>query len=280
MTLTSIKTELRRAREEGYAVLLTNVADIPSAEGFFAALEEWQGSGILGVYGGTFAQPNAGALAVYLRTRAAEVRAPLSLMLDHGSSFEQCRQAVAWGFTDVMIDGSRLPFQENIDLARKVVEFAHAQGVGVEAELGHVGDGRTYNEYGARRLGFTDPNLAEQFVAESGVDILAVAIGTAHGVYTGEPHLDLDLLAEIAAQVDIPLALHGGTGLTDEQFRAAIAGGIAKINVATGMFIAAGQAVAATAQTGEHGYFRLIQSAQQAFQEQCRHYLELFGKRN
>jgi fructose-bisphosphate aldolase class II len=177
-----------------------------------------------------------------------------------------------------MFDGSRLAFAENLAITRQVVEEAHAAGLGVEAELGHVGEGRTYHEYGARRLGFTDPLDAEKFAAESGVDFLAVAIGTAHGVYQGEPQIDLELLADIRQRVSIPLVLHGGTGLSAEQFGGAIRAGITKINVATDMFISAGRRIAETAAGGEKGYFAFQDAAQGTFRERGEYYLELFSK--
>ena len=125
------------------------------------------------------------------------------------------------------------PLEENIANTRRVVAAAHAAGVGVEAELGHVGMGDQYDSEGRRGIGFTDPANVERFVEQTGVDFLAIAFGTAHGFYNGEPHLDLDLLSEIRRRVDVPLVMHGGTGLSDEQFRAAIAAGINKINFAT-----------------------------------------------
>ncbi len=276
MTLVSIKSELYKARQQGYAVLLTDVADIPGVEGMLAAMESKQVPGIIGVYGGMLKQPNAHALVCYILQRLSETSLPVSLMLDHGSSLEQCLQAIDWGFSDVMFDGSSLPFQENCEISRRLVASAHASGVGVEAELGHVGLGSEYPEYGGKRKGFTDPLEAERFALESGVDFLAVAIGTAHGVYQGDPHVDLDLLAEIHRCVPVPLVLHGGTGLSPAQFQAAIAAGIAKINVATDMFIQAGQRLSQAAGDGETNYFRLIQASTQTFQERCEFYLDLF----
>ncbi len=277
MTLVSIKSEVLKARQQGYAVLLTDVADIPGVEGMLAAMDSRQVPGIIGVYGGMFNQTNAHALVRYIVQRAGETNLPVSLMLDHGSSLEQCLQAIDWGFSDVMFDGSSLPIAENIQSSRRLVEIAHAAGVGVEAELGHVGLGSEYHEYGGKRKGFTDPLEAERFAAETGVDYLAVAIGTAHGVYQGDPNVDLELLAEIRRRVSVPLVLHGGTGLSPAQFQAAIAAGIAKINVATDMFISAGQALSQAARNGETSYFRLTQVSTKAFQERCEFYLDLFG---
>jgi fructose-bisphosphate aldolase, class II len=276
MTLVSIKNELLQARQQSYAVLLTDVVDIPGVEGMLAALKARQIPGIIALYGGMLNQPHAQALVRYILQRVGETNVPVSLMLDHGSSLEQCLQAIAWGFSDVMFDGSSLPLQENLDTSRLLVEKAHAAGVGVEAELGHVGLGSEYTDYGGKRKGFTDPLEAGRFARETGVDYLAVAIGTAHGIYQGEPNVDLDLLAEIRQYVPVPLVLHGGTGLSSAQFQAAIAAGISKINVATDMFINAGQRLAQAAREGESNYFRLTQVSTRAFQERCEFYLDLF----
>lgn len=277
MTLTAVKQLVQQAQQEKYAILLFDIFDIPSAEGFFDALEAQKAPGIAGVYGGVMKQANAHALVDYLLRRAGELTAPVGLMLDHGESLEQCRQAMAWGFTDVMFDGSSLPFAENLAVTQAVVQAARAGNVGVEAELGHVGSGSEYGSYGAKRLGFTDPLDAEQFARQSGVDMLAVAIGTAHGVYQGDPHLDLDLLREIQARVTTPLVLHGGSGLSPEQFRAAIAGGIAKINVATEFYLTSGQRLAEAARAGEASYFKLAQVATDSMRERSMYYLDLFG---
>ena len=200
----------------------------------------------------------------------------MSLMLDHGASFEQCMRAIHLGFTDVMFDGSKLPIEENMAQTKAVVRAAHAVGVAVEAELGHVGSGSEYQQFGGQRKGFTQPDDVERFVAETGVDFLAVAIGTAHGLYAGEPNLDLDLLAEIRRRVETPLVLHGGTGLSTAQFQSAIARGIAKINVATDLFVTTGRRMAQAA-APDSSYFSLTRCAIESFQERCEHYLSIFG---
>jgi ketose-bisphosphate aldolase len=232
---------------------------------------------MVAIYASTMDRPNVRAFAAYIRARAEDSSAPVSLMLDHGRSFEDCIRAIAYGFTDVMYDGSKLPMEENIETTRAVVRAAHAVGVGVEAELGHVGRGSEYADHETRRLGFTDPESVEHFVAETGVDFLAIAIGTAHGLYDGDPQLDFDLLREIRARVDIPLVLHGGSGVTEEQFRTAIANGISKINVATDLFVTTGRRLCEAALADGASYFSLTQAAVASFEERCGYYLDLFG---
>jgi fructose-bisphosphate aldolase class II len=277
MPLASIAHELRRAQAGCYAVPLFDVVDTHSTEGVLRALEDRCAPGIIGLYSGLLDQPYGHALAAYVRARAEGASVPVSLMLDHGQSVEHCTRAIACGCTDVMYDGSKLPFEENVAATATVVRAAHAQGLAVEAELGHVGAGSEYRSFGAQRLGFTDPDTVSRFVTKTGVDFLAVAIGTAHGVYDGEPALDLDLLRRIRDRTDVPLALHGGSGCTEEQYRGAIAAGIAKVNIATDLFAAAAAGVTTAAREGVPSYFVLTRAAVEAVEDRAGHYLDVFG---
>lgn len=278
MALVSIKTELARAQAGGYALPLFDTFDMQSTEAMFDAMAELRAPAMVAIYQAPFEAPNGLAFAAYIRERARTAPGPVSLMLDHGISFEQCMRAIYAGFTDVMFDGSSLPVDENIAITKQVVAAAHAVGVGVEAELGHVGSGSDYLTYGRERQGFTDPDVVERFVAETGVDYLAIAIGTAHGIPEGgDPELDLDLLAEIRTRVDIPLVMHGGSGCTEAQFRGAIENGISKINVATALFRDAGTAVIEAAGDPKASYHSLNRAARESFKESCAYHLELFG---
>lgn len=278
MPLVSIKTELGRAQAGGYALPLFDTFDIESTEAMFEAMAALRAPAMIALYQSALDRPNGVAFAAYIRERAKTAPGPVSLMLDHGVSFEQCMRAIHAGFTDVMFDGSKLPVDENIAITQQVVAAAHAVGVGVEAELGHVGSGHEYQSYGRQRKGFTDPAVVERFVAETGVDYLAIAIGTAHGIPDGgDPDIDLDLLADIRSRVDIPLVMHGGSGCTDAQFRGAIETGISKINVATDLVRSATQAVIAAAHGESPSYFGLHRAAHEAFVARCRYHLELFG---
>jgi fructose-bisphosphate aldolase class II len=282
MPLVSIGPALKRAQAEHYAVPLFDAFDSTSIDGIFTAAEEKSAPVIVALYTGILDHPNARPLVEYIRARADASPIPATLMLDHGGSFEHVVKALTLGFTDVMYDGSKLPFEENIANTRAVVRAAHSVGVPVEAELGHVGMGSEYASFGGLRKGFTDPDTVEQFVTETGVDFLAVAIGNAHGVYQGEPNLDIDLLREIRQRVDIPLVLHGGSGISDEQFRIAITTGIAKINIATDLYMTAAKCLSDRAladkgnvDRGSYGAYSLI--ATESFRERCGYYLELFG---
>lgn len=277
MPLVSAKTILAHAQREGYAIPLFDIFELTGLEDYFAALEEKQSPAITGMYASTFEKPLARPFAAAVRAMAEQTRVPVAFMLDHGRSVEQCRAALDLGFTDVMYDGSKLPFEENLRNTRQVVESAHGYSVGVEAELGHVGSGREYRDFGAKRKGFTDPSAAEQFVSETGVDMLAVAIGTAHGAYDGDPAIDLELLAGIRQRVDIPLVLHGGSGLSEQQFRDAIQGGIAKVNVATDLVQSMGQRVRELAADPQARFFDMMNGVHEVMFERCGYYLELFG---
>jgi fructose-bisphosphate aldolase, class II len=277
MPLMSIGTELKRAQQGKYALPLLEPFDNLSADGMFEAVAECRAPAIIGLYNALIEQPNGRALAAYVRARAEDAPGPVGIILDHGSSFENCMKALHYGFTDVMYDGSKLTIEENIATTRLVVRAAHAMGACVEAELGHVGSGSEYQAFGARRKGFTSADEVERFVAETGVDFLAVAIGTAHGLYQGDPHIDLELLAEIRERVDIPLVMHGGSGLSTEQFQAAIAAGISKINVATELFVTTANRLTESARAKEMSYFDFSKGIVESFRDRSAFYLDIFG---
>lgn len=166
---------------------------------------------------------------------AQHTKVPIAIHLDHGSTIQQVIHAIKLGFTSVMIDSSHLPFEENIKMTQKVVEIAHAQGVSVEAELGTIGDTGNTVEGGVSEVIYTDPKKAEEFVSRTNIDSLAVAIGTAHGIYPKDvkPKIRLDILEEISKVTDIPLVLHGGSSNPDHEVIEAIKLGIAKINISS-----------------------------------------------
>jgi fructose-bisphosphate aldolase, class II len=245
--------------------------------GIFDALEAERAPALIGLWTGMFARPNPQAFTAYVRALAEAATVPVSIILDHGASFEHCMMALNAGFTDVMYDGSKLPLEENIAQTKLVVRAAHAVGAGVEAELGHVGSGPGYQEFGAQRKGFTDPATVARFVAETGVDMLAVAVGTAHGHYDGDPVLALDLLADIRSRVDIPLVLHGGSGLSDDQFRAAAAGGIQKINIFTNLAVLSHQRMVAHVSEPKASVHTMTAQIREAFRDECARLLHVFG---
>ena len=277
MPLVSFGGELEKAKKGSYAVPLFNVFEMKGCEGVFEAVEHKRAPVIVALNSVAFEEQSSHAFAAFVRSMAERASVPVSLMLDHGTSFEQCIRAIALGFTDVMYDGSMLPLEENIANTRLVVRAAHARGIGAEAELGHVGMGSDYGTFGSKKGGFTDPTAVERFVAETGVDFLAVAIGNAHGVYQGEPHLDMNLLREIRKKVDIPLVLHGGSGLSEEQFKTAIQAGISKVNIATDLLLRAGDQVKQAIHSSRESYFDIIAALRAGVREGCEYYLDVFG---
>ncbi len=277
MPLVSMVGELKKAQAGKYAVPLFNTFEMMGFEGTLRAMEDCNGPGIMGIVPQTMDRPNTPAFIQYIRKRAEVSSVPVSIILDHGTSFEQCMQILSYGATDVMFDGGKLPLEENIAVTRMVVRAAHAMGAGVEAELGFVGQGSDYDNPDVVRQGFTKPEEAAGFVEATGVDSLAVAIGSAHGVYKGKPELALDLLADIRKQVDVPLVLHGGSGISDDQFRAAIAEGIGKINIFTDLGLAAREKMMSAAQAEDANYFSIGGAARAAFLERCKHFMDVFG---
>jgi ketose-bisphosphate aldolase len=281
MSLVPIKDQLYKAQANGYAVPMFDVFEMQGAKGIFEAIAEKKAPAIVAVYAHLIHNPDAEAFAAYLKTMADGVGVPVSIMLDHGQTVDQCMQAISFGFTDVMFDGSELPFEENIAKTCEVVRAARPLGIGVEAELGHVGNAADYEDFAAKKGGFTDPASVPPFVEATGVDFLAVAFGTAHGVIKGRtPQIDLDLLKDIRTKVDLPLVMHGGSGVTDQQFREVIAAGITKINLATNLVIEATIAMKAAANKDDANLFTIAAAAQNAYKNDAETMIDLFGTKN
>jgi fructose/tagatose bisphosphate aldolase len=179
-----------------------------------------------------------------------------------------------------MYDGSKLPLEENIANTRRVVEAAKSYGAGVEAELGNVGMGDNYDTLGGQGLGFTDPDAVDIFVNETGVDFLAIAFGNAHGLYKGTPRLNLSLVSAIRRRVSVPLVMHGGTGLTDEQFRGAIVAGISKINFATSILNSAAENMRAASEDSQASIFSISEGIRTAYRQWCGQLFDTFGATN
>ena len=219
---------LMRARNGGYAVPAFNVDNLESVLGVLNAIEKTCKSAIIQTIPRTL---KYGGIATYSSLVRANYKggADISIHLDHGGDIQTCEECIRAGYTSVMIDGSMLDFDKNVELTKKVVEMAHAHGVSVEAELGTIG-GKEETE---GEIKYTEVDEAKVFVEKTGVDSLAIGVGTAHGVYKGVPHIAIDRIKEIAGVVDIPLVLHGASGLSDEVIRACINAGISKINFAT-----------------------------------------------
>jgi fructose-bisphosphate aldolase class II len=235
MPLVSTKEILEEAKKGGYGVGSFNVYNLETVQGVIKAAEQTNLPAIIQAWVGVFrfGSVSMETLSAIVKAEAEKAKVPIAFHLDHGETFAETVKAVRAGFGSVMIDASTKSLEENIKLTKKVVEVAHNAGVDVEAELGHVGTGSGSQEQGETKAWLTDPEQAAHFVKETGVDFLAVAVGTLHGFYQEEPKLDIERLKQIAHVVKVPLVLHGSSYTPIEQLREAIKAGITKINVAT-----------------------------------------------
>ncbi len=231
--LVSGKSVLLDARRRGYACGAFNFNNMEFLQGIIEAADEEQSPVIVQTSEGALRYAGIDYLSEMVRLAASKTNVPVVLNLDHGLKYETTIRCLQHGWTNLMIDGSALPYEENIAIVRRVCEAAHACGVSVEAELGKLVGIEDDVKVDENDAVYTHPDEARDFAEKTGVDSLAVAIGTAHGKYKGVPKLDFDRLAEIRKVVDIPLVLHGASGVTDEQIRTAISLGICKINIDT-----------------------------------------------
>ena len=236
MPLATTEEMLKRAQKGGYAVGAFNVENMEMAQAVIQAAVEMRAPVMIQTTPSTVKYAGLDLYYANVAALAKKAPVPVALHLDHGSSFELAMQAIRAGYTSIMIDGSHRVFEENIALTRRVVEAAAPNGLPVEAELGKVGGKEDDLDGGSG--GYTVPEEAAEFVRRTGVSSLAVAIGTAHGVYKGTPKLDVERLKEIRKLVEIPLVLHGASGLSDESVQECIREGICKVNFATELRIA------------------------------------------
>ena len=244
MALVTTKQLLLDAQEKGYAVGAFNVENMEMVQAVVSAAEELQSPVIMQTTPSTVKYADLAYFYANAKVAAEEASVPVAIHLDQGNSFELAMQALRAGYTSIMIDGSHDSFEENIKVSKAVADACHPSGVPVEAELGKVG-GKEDDLEGGEGNPYTDPMEAKQFVEETGIDSLAVAIGTAHGVYKGTPKLDVERLSEIRKVVSIPLVLHGTSGVPDDAVRECIKRGICKVNYATDLRIAFSKGVKA-----------------------------------
>jgi fructose-bisphosphate aldolase class II len=237
--LTTGKVILDVAHEHSFAVPAFNISDYAMFLGIIEISEEKNAPVILGIHPDEVQHVGVEMIAAVTQ-RAHRSSVPIAIHWDHGASYEQILTAIHSGFTSVMIDGSMLPFEENIAISKKVVHAAHAVGLSVEGELGTIGQTDSQAEGGSDTIIYTNPDDALTFVESTAVDSLAVAIGTYHGIYptTMKPELKLDLLKLIKDKVDIPLVLHGGSNNPDDEIAEAVKLGINKINISSDIKVA------------------------------------------
>ena len=227
------------ANEHNFAVPAFNISDYAMLNGVMEISEERRAPVILAIHPDELSHIGADVLPALI-ARAHRSTVPVTIHLDHGATVEQVLTAIQAGFTSVMIDGSLLPFEDNVAITRKVVEIAHAVGVSVEGELGTIGKTDDEAEAGTAEIIYTRPEEAATFIERTGVDSLAIAIGTCHGIYPSwmKPELKLDLLEQIKAAVSIPLVLHGGSNNPDGEIGQSVKLGVNKINISSDIKVA------------------------------------------
>lgn len=231
--LVTTKEMLLDAQAGHYAVGAFNVESLEFVMAVIKAAEDRKSPVIMQTTPGTVKYANLDYFAAMCKVAAEEASVPVAIHLDHGDGFDRCIQAMHAGYTSVMIDGSHVPFEDNIALTASVTKVAGPIDIPVEAELGKVGGKEDDGPAVEGENPYTDPDEAEEFVARTHCTSLAVGVGTAHGVYKGTPHIEQGVLKEIRSRLDIPLVLHGTSGVPDDQVAEAIANGICKVNYAT-----------------------------------------------
>jgi len=233
------KDLLAVANDNNFAVPAFNVSDYAMLNGIFEISEEKNAPLIIAIHPDELSHIGVDMLPAII-AQAHRSTVPVSIHLDHGASYEQVLLAIQSGFTSVMIDGSMLSFDDNVAITKRIVDTAHAVGLSVEGELGTIGKTDDEAEDGAATIIYTDPENAVKFVEATGVDSLAIAIGTCHGIYpkTMKPELKLDLLKEIKSRVSIPLVLHGGSNNPDDEIGTSVTLGVNKINISSDIKVA------------------------------------------
>lgn len=240
--LANLNDILPRAQRENYAVGLFNTTDSDMLEAAIAAAEEMNSPIIIGTAEVLLPFGELKLIAPSIIAAAKRASVPVVVHYDHGLTFDRCIEALKLGFTSIMFDGSANDYETNLMQTREIIKIAHSMGVSVEGEIGHVGQAST-NDGEASDM-YTTPEEAKEYVEKTGVDALAIAIGTAHGAYKNKPKLDIDRLSEIRTAIDTPLVLHGGSGLSDNDFQNTIRAGIAKVNIFTDLCLAGNRAMA------------------------------------
>lgn len=237
MALVSIREILKDAREKHYAIPAFDVSSYKMARAVVDVAEELRAPVILMGLTGDMTEEQFDHMSVDMHSIALAASVPVCIHLDHAMDFEVIKKAIAQGYSSVMYDGSSLPLEENIAATKRVTDYAHAFGVSVEAELGHVGDGIVGSSEsiahgaGGHDSVLTNADEMRRFIDETKVDCLAVSVGTSHGVYKCTPHLEMELLGQLNAVSEVPLVMHGGSGTPDDQMQEAVARGISKVNI-------------------------------------------------
>lgn len=275
--LVNLNEVLKKAQKEKYAVGLFNTTDTDMLQAVIEAAEESRSSVILGTAEVLLPYGELKLIAPSVIAAAKRASVPVVVHYDHGLTFERCLEALQLGFSSVMFDGSAKAYGQNIEETKEIVKIAHAFGASVEGEIGHVGEAAQGDE--SLENMYTTVAEAKEYLENTGVDALAVAIGSAHGVYKKKPKLNVERLKEIADAVSVPLVLHGGSGLSDDDFKNTIREGIAKVNIFTDLCLAGERAMKDGAEK-KLGYLETRNLKVEYIKEAVKHKMSLFGSVN
>ena len=275
--LVNLNEVLKKAQKEKYAVGLFNTTDTDMLQAVIEAAEESRSPVILGTAEVLLPYGELKLIAPSVIAAAKRASVPVVVHYDHGLTFDRCIEALKLGFSSIMFDGSAKPYEQNIAETREMVKIAHAFGATVEGEIGHVGEAAQGDE--SLENMYTTIAEAKEYLENTGVDALAVAIGSAHGVYKKKPKLNVERLKEIADAVSVPLVLHGGSGLSDDDFKNTIREGIAKVNIFTDLCLAGERAMKDGAEK-KLGYLETRNLKVEYIKEAVKHKMSLFGSVN
>ena len=275
--LVNMKEMLAKAQKEQYGIGFFNAVNVEMARAIIETAEELRAPVIVGTAEVLLSAMSLERVAEYLIPMAQKAGVPVAVHYDHGLTFEKCMEALKLGFSSVMYDCSTASYEENLDRVAEMVRVCHGMGVTVEGELGHVGDNEGAGKLENPSDYFTDPAVAMDFVQKTGVDALAVAVGNAHGDYKFPPKLDFSRITAIREATGIPLVLHGGSGLSDDDFREAVRRGVCKINIFTDLDKAGKAGIEKGLKNGAASMMELIPYEIEAMKEVVRNKIGLFG---
>ena len=275
--LVNMQEMLAKAQKEQYGIGFFNAVNVEMARAIIETAEELRAPVIVGTAEVLLSAMSLERVAEYLIPMAQKAGVPVAVHYDHGLTFEKCMEALKLGFSSVMYDCSTASYEENLDRVAEMVRVCHGMGVTVEGELGHVGDNEGAGKLENPSDYFTDPAVAMDFVQKTGVDALAVAVGNAHGDYKFPPKLDFSRITAIREATGIPLVLHGGSGLSDDDFREAVRRGVCKINIFTDLDKAGKAGIEKGLKNGAASMMGLIPYEIEAMKEVVRNKIGLFG---
>ena len=275
--LVNLNEVLKKAQKGKYAVGLFNTTDTDMLQAVIEAAEESNSPVILGTAEVLLPYGELKLIAPSVIAAAKRAKVPVVVHYDHGLTFDRCIEALKLGFSSIMFDGSAKPYEQNIAETREMVKIAHAFGATVEGEIGHVGEAA--KEDNLLTDMYTTPEEAKAYLEATGVDALAVAIGSAHGVYKKKPMLNIERLKEISSAVKVPLVLHGGSGLSDDDFKNTIRNGISIVNIFTDLCLA-GERAMKDGEEKKLGYLETRNLKVDYIKEAVKHKMALFGSVN